>query len=213
LFNTWLRQPIEEEYKDLIWATAGALAIRAFSSISATSIEEAWPLGTPASTDLEWLRLGAGKMALWHIVDPLREASVFAVMCKSVSLRKPLPTQGTNGVSPELKQLCAMDDQSTQANNPYFTVAHSVSRYINAPPGDDLLHQTFGAMASMNSQFQTLLARKDRAALVLLSLWYSKAGKSKWWIEQRAKYELAAIKAYLRRSHSRNDIIEALLST
>src|SRR6201992_1574404 len=72
LFNKWLSQSIKEEHKDPLWATAGTLAILTFSSINACFPEESWPLSAPDSSDLEWLRLGTGKMALWHLVNPLR---------------------------------------------------------------------------------------------------------------------------------------------
>jgi hypothetical protein len=213
LFNKWLSQPIKEEHKDPLWATAGILVILTFSSICATSLEEAWPLKTPDSADLEWLRLGAGKMALWHIVAPLRPGSVFSVISEPLaSLRKPLPTQGADGLLLEVKQLCAIDDESTQLNNAYFTVAHAVSGFVNSSTDYTLQHQAFDAMAHMDSQFRCLLEKKDAVALVLLSLWYTKAGKSKWWMEQRSKYELAAMKTYLRRHHRTNSVIEALIT-
>jgi hypothetical protein len=52
LYNKWLSQPIKEEHKDPLWATAGALGILTFSAINAGSLDEAWPLGTSDSSDL-----------------------------------------------------------------------------------------------------------------------------------------------------------------
>lgn len=136
LFNRWLCQPIKEEHKDPLWATAGALSILTFSSINACSAEEAWPLGASDSSDLDWIRLGVGKITLWDLVNPMRSESVFRVMTETFAyIHHPLPQRGTDGVSTELAQLCGINDSSTQENNPYFSVAHSLSRLLEAPKG------------------------------------------------------------------------------
>ncbi|EWG44680.1 hypothetical protein FVEG_15701 [Fusarium verticillioides 7600] len=106
LFNKSLGQPIKEEHKDTIWAAASTLGILAFSSINACPVEETWPLGLPDSSDLEWLRLAAGKMRLWQLLNPLRASSVFKPMADTfVTMHQSLPVEGINGVLVELRQL------------------------------------------------------------------------------------------------------------
>jgi hypothetical protein len=213
LFNRWLSQPIKEEHKDPLWATAGSLAIVTFSSINACSPEETWPLGAPDSSDLEWLRLGTGKMALWHLVNPLRPESVFRIISETfASMNRPLPVKGTDGVSVELVKLCGLDESSTQENNPYFTVVHAFSQLLDAPKSDAL---QFGRVMTvsryMHNKFETCLKQKDPVALLLLCLWYTRARESKWWIGLRARYELPAICTYLQRYHGDNSAIQALI--
>lgn len=212
LFNKWLSQPIKEEHKDPLWAAAGTIAILTFSSINTCFPEEAWPLGAPDSSDLEWLRLGTGKMTLWPLVNPLRPESVFRIMFENFAhMHQPLPAQGTDGVSVELLQLCGLDESSTQESNPYFMVVHGISQLLEAPKG--VASQGIVMMVSrhMHNEFGAYLEKKDPVALLLLCLWYTRARESIWWIDLRARYELPAICTFLERYHKENRVIQALL--
>ncbi|KAF2097028.1 hypothetical protein NA57DRAFT_77280 [Rhizodiscina lignyota] len=212
LFNKWLSHPIEEKYKDPLWATAGSLGILTFSSINVRSPEEAWPLGPADSSDLEWLRLGVGKMKLWHLVNPLRPGSVFRIMSESFAyMHTPLPTKGTDGVSAELVQLCGLDESSTRENNPYFSVVHAISWLLEAPKGEVSQGRIMMVSNHMHDEFGTYLEKKDPVALLLLCLWYTRAREAKWWIEFRARHELPAICTYLHRYHKDNSAIQALI--
>ncbi|KAK9371084.1 hypothetical protein V1509DRAFT_615727 [Lipomyces kononenkoae] len=212
LFNKWLRQPIKEEHKDPIWATAGTLSILTFSSINTCFPEEAWPLGAPDSSDLEWLRLGSGKMTLWHLVNPLRPESVYRIMAEKLAyMRRPLPAKGTDGVSVELVQLCGLDESSTPDNNPYFTVVHGLSWVLEVPRAKVSHGGVMMVWSHMHNEFGTLLEKKDPVAVLLLCLWYTRARESKWWIDLRARYEIPAICMYLQRYHRDNSAIQALI--
>ena len=211
LFNKWLSQPLTEEYKDALWATAGMLAVLAFSSSHATCLGEAWPLHIPDSSDLEWLRLGAGKSALRELVDPLRRTSVFRTMSKSFHMDQPLPTKGIESISDELVQICGLDKSSTPDSNPYFAVAHSLARLPETATSEASKGQVMMASARMNHDFAVCLERKDPVALLLLCLWYVKARGSRWWIDVRARFEIPAICTYLQRHHRDNSAIQALI--
>lgn len=212
LFRKRLSQPIREEHKDPLWAAAGAVAILTFSSPTASSPDDAWPLGVPDSSDLDWLRLGVGKMKLWHLVNPLRPESVYRVISESYAkLHQSVPTRGIDGVSVELVQLCGLDESSTRENNPFFTVAHGLSQLLEAPKGRVSLDSAMKVWSFMNNGFVVLLEMKDPVALLLLCLWYTRASESRWWISIRAEYELPAIRAYLERHHGDNSVIQALL--
>lgn len=210
LFNKWLNQPIKEEHKDPLWATAGTLAILTFSSVNACFPEEAWPLGKPDSSDLEWLRLGTGKMALWHLVNPLRPESVFRIMSETLAcMHPPLLAKGIEGVSVELVQLCGLDESSTRENNPYFTVVHGLSLLLEVPKSEASQGRVVMVLRHMHNEFRTCLEKKDPIALLLLCLWYTRARESKWWINLRARHELPAICTYLQRYHRDNGAIQA----
>jgi hypothetical protein len=213
LFNKWLSQgPIKEENKDPLWAAAGSLGILTFSSMNPGTLEETWPLGPPDSSDLEWLRIGTGKMALWQLVDPMRPGSVFRTMSATfASLHQPPPAQGTEGVSVDLAQLCGLDESSTGENNPYFAVAHGLSLLLEMPKGEVGLGAVLMVSRHMHNEFTSRLEKKDPIALLLLCLWYTRARESKWWIDLRARYELPAICTYLQRYHGDNSAIQALI--
>ncbi|KAI1131409.1 hypothetical protein F5Y10DRAFT_233606 [Nemania abortiva] len=213
LFNKRLREPITTDEKDSIWGTAAALAVLSFASpdISGTP-EGSWPLNPSMSMDLEWLRLNKGKMSLWPIVNPLRPDSIFCVMASTFAeMRSPLPEGGIDGTRTTLAVACGLHDLSTADSNPYFNSAHAVSQILGLR--DDLVRigQTELFTRSIDSRFQSLLSEKDPVALLLLYLWYRKAGRSIWWIDLRARVECPAICLYLRRYHAENHSVQAFL--
>lgn len=213
LFNKWLRQPIKEEHKDPLWATAGSLGILTFSSVNVSTKEEVWPLGAPDASDLEWLRLGTGKMALWKLVDPMRPTSAYRGMHETFrAMHQPLPDKGIDGIPIELVRACGLDESSTRENNPYFVIAHGLRILLQEPIGKASMGKCMTVTSHMHNGFDRLLERKDPVALMLLLLWYMRAGKSVWWIDLRARYEIPAIRTYLQRYHGDNTAIQALLS-
>jgi hypothetical protein len=211
LFGKRLSQPIREEHKDPLWAAAGAVAILTFSTLTASSPSEAWPLGAPDSSDLDWLHLGVGKMKLWHLVNPLRPESVYRGISESFAkMHQSMPTRGIDGVSEELVQLCGLDESSTRENNPFFTFSHGLSQLLEAPKGMVSLDNAMRVWSFTNARFVTLLEIKDPVALLLICLWYSRVSEDRWWISIRAKYEVPAICTYLERYHGDNSAIQAL---
>ncbi|KAI1261651.1 hypothetical protein F5Y18DRAFT_196414 [Xylariaceae sp. FL1019] len=210
LFNKWLSQPLQEDHKDPIWATAGMLGILAFASMNASSYGDAWPLKPPDSSDLEWTRLGNAKMTLWHIVNPLRPDSIFRIMSDTFrKMREPLPGKGRENIPDDLAELCGITDSSTKETNPYFEVAHGVSwlqKKDNITLGTAMM-----VMGHMHNEFEVALRDRDPVAMLLLCLWYTKARHTVWWINFRARYELPAICTYLRLHHQHDAELQALI--
>ncbi|CAK7225668.1 hypothetical protein SEUCBS140593_005982 [Sporothrix eucalyptigena] len=212
LFNEWLSQPLTEENKDPIWSGAGSLSILTFSSTTATRPEQAWPLGPPdPPSDLEWLRLGAGKMTLWSMVNPAREGSVFRPMFQVLGELRTNFVESDAPLLPELGILCGIDESSTAETNPYYDVAISLSRLIPLPADHASLGTILMVASKMHGLFEELLHQRDPVALLLLGLWYAKARKCKWWIEFRARHEIPAIYQYLKKHHPAHKIIYRLL--
>jgi len=212
LFSKWLSQPIEEEDKDAIWATAVTLAILTFSCIDVSSFEQAWPLKRPDPSDLQWLRLKASDKAIWQLANPMRPSSVFRKVPDTFSqIPEKLPIGGIDGVSVELAKLCGLDGSSTPENNTYFGFVHSLSRLLEVPKGEASLGKTFMVVSVISDELRACLEEKDPVALFLLYLWYSRALEIRWWIDIRARYELPAIRKYLQLHHKDIGIIQALL--
>ncbi|OKL56987.1 hypothetical protein UA08_07955 [Talaromyces atroroseus] len=212
LFNKRLSQHIKEEDKDPLWATAGSIGILTFSSINACLPDHAWPLGAPDPSDLDWLRLGAGKMSLWYLLDPLRPGSVFRSMSETLQqMHQPLPEKGLDSVLAELVHVCGLSESSSRENNPYFTVAHGLSRLLEKPRGEASQNSALGVASKMHNDFRMCLEKKDPIALLLLCLWYTRARETRWWIDFRARYEIPAICTYLQRYHKDNSAIQALI--
>ena len=115
-----------------------------------------------------------------------------------VRMRQRLPEKGIKGVKEELVDLCGLDETTKEQGNPYFTVAHALSRLED----DDSYGTALMVGSCMHGEFGTLLLEKDPIALVLLYLWQSKARRIRWWFEMRARVELPAIRSYLLRFHA-----------
>ncbi|KUJ19435.1 uncharacterized protein LY89DRAFT_706176 [Mollisia scopiformis] len=202
LFNKRLREPIETKDKDPIWGTAAALAVLTFSTPESDTPEESWPLKPSGPSDLEWLRMSKGKMSLWRIADPLRPESLFRVMAPTYAqMNSPLPEQGIDGITKDLASVCLLDNSSTAENNPYFNAAHALSQILDLPDSQLTTGHTELFTGTIRGPFKSLLLEKDPVALLLLYLWYRKAGRSMWWIGARARVECPAICSYLRQHH------------
>lgn len=163
--------------------------------------------------DLQWLLAKEGKMSLWTITNPLREDSIFRVM-KPVyaTMFSPLPSSGIEGIHPGLAALCGLDSDSRSDESPYFLPLHALSRLLNLPPdnggsvaggGRPGGHVTVGHtepfMNHVQGAFRALLVARDPRALLLLYLWYRRAGPGVWWVSLRARVEGPAICEYLER--------------
>ncbi|KAJ5517679.1 hypothetical protein N7453_000101 [Penicillium expansum] len=212
LLNQRLRGPIEDEDKDPIWGTAAALVILTISSPDVHTPEQAWPLKSSDSSDLDWVRMSKGKMALWHTVNPLRPGSLFRVMAATFAhMHSPLPEGGIDGIPRALVAICNLKDLSKAETNPYFHAAHALSQILDLPDSGVRTGQIQLFMRSIHGPFEHLLRKRDPAALLLLYLWYCKASRSIWWIELRARVECPAICLYLRLYHKENDAVQAFL--
>ncbi|KAK7935976.1 hypothetical protein PG985_001471 [Apiospora marii] len=212
LLNKRLREPIKTMDKDPIWGTAAALAVLSFASIDASTPEASWPLKPPDSSDLEWSRMGQGKMSLWDVANPMRPDSLFSIMAPTYAhLHAPLPDRAIDDIPGALAAVCGLDDLSTVGKNPYLDAAYAVSR-IQALTDDQVtIGQTERFTQAIRGPFESLLRAKDPVALLLLYLWYRRAGRCMWWIALRARVECPAICAYLRMYHGENGNVMAFL--
>ncbi|KAH8648642.1 hypothetical protein BX600DRAFT_117181 [Xylariales sp. PMI_506] len=212
LLNRRLVEPIETKHMDPIWGTAAALALLAFSGPDACTPEESWPMKPSDPSDLEWLRMNEGKMSLWRLANPLRPDSLFSVMASTYAqMHAPMPEKGIDGVPAALAFLCHLDDSSTAKNSPYFEAAHAVALIQALPDSEVRTGHTQIFIRSVRGRFKSLLREKDPVALLLLYLWYQKAGRCLWWVELRAKVERPSIRSYLRLYHEGDKAIHALL--
>lgn len=214
LFNRRLRQPVGTGDKDPVWGTAGALAILSFCSPDACTPEESWPLkpSDEPSDGLEWLRMSRGKMSLWAVANPLRPDSLYSIMAPVFADMDSRPPEGgTHGIPGALAAVCRLEDSSTEENNAYFSAAHALSQLQHLPDSQVTVGQTELLPRSIHGSFELLLREKDPVALLLLYLWYRKAGRCIWWVGLRARVECPAICSYLRLHHKGYGAVQAFL--
>jgi hypothetical protein len=212
LLNWKLSQPILPEDRDPLWATAAILGIVSLSSIEGFIPEESWPLKPSDPSDLAWLRMSEGKMAVWNLTDPLRSGSIFNAMSKEYqALFAPIPMVGIDDIPATLVRLCNLDKYSTCESNPYFVAAHTISGLQGLSDEPFTRSKCLNFISHMQQPFKNLLQEKDPVALLLLALWYTKVHRFMWFIQHRATVESQSILLYLHRYHKDNRAIRELL--
>ncbi|KAK9483512.1 hypothetical protein V1527DRAFT_498343 [Lipomyces starkeyi] len=185
LFNRKLSTPLQPSDRDALSATAALLGVIAFSCLETSTPEEAWPLKTPAHSDLQWLKMVEGKNTIWKVADPLRlNSSVFRALDHDLSF----PASTSSGIE----------------NIPSAFIQIYVSKI---PP---LLH--IECVQSIIPRFLSmLLEQKDSRALVLLAYWYAKVCHLQWWIARRALLEYQAICLYMEKHHAGDTATQELV--
>lgn len=212
LFNQHLKYPLRPASLDPTWGTAAALAVLTFTSPDAETPEQAWPMATSRASDFDWLRISKGKMSLWHAVNPLREGSVFRIMAPTFAeMFAPLPGRGRVGVPGAMADLCGIDEESTGKTNAYFEASHSVAGVLALRHTEIGTGRVWLFVRSVRGRFEELLRGRDPVALVLLYLWYCKAGRGIWWVGMRARVECPAICMYLQLYHRGRHDVHAFL--
>jgi hypothetical protein len=196
LLNQALSRSIRPEERDTLWMAATFLGVNAVLTLSATTPQEAWPLKSHES-DLGWLRFAGSKMALWELTNPVRQDSLFQNMKgEYAQMFNSIAADGVSGVPPWLAVLCDLHEGSTIHNNPYFTAAHTLSLVLDQS-AEISRSRILAFTSQMEPSFKDLLRVKDPVALLLLALWYERAGPAIWWIQHRATIEYQAICLYL----------------
>ena len=215
LFNSKLSDPFPAAERDAVFATAVCLGVIAFFYIDAKTPEEAWPLKSPSSLDLNWLSLSEGKKTLGRYVQPASEPSLFQTLMPLVNT-KPRSTSSTvpglEALPAAFIWLCGLDATSTPDNNAYYAVADGLAKSLHS---DCKLTTILGFLCFISflpPGFSQLLRRKDPGALLLLAYWYAKMCQYQhWWIVGRAALEGQSICMYLQRYHRHDADIQELL--
>ena len=214
MFNSKLSRTVRDSERDALWATSVFLGVMTLAQIDARVPEEAWPLKSPGSMDLNWLEMSEGKKAVWKITDPLRVDSVFRPMLlENYSFLHASPTAVDLVSLPcGFAQLYGLDATSTIENNPYHGTAATLSHSLNS---DSMLATVMGflsVISNMRPEYTRLVKKKDSRALLLLAYWYAKVCQFHlWWLSRRALLECQAICIYLQKYHRDESEIQELL--
>jgi hypothetical protein len=203
LFNDVLSRPIHPCSRDAVWATGALLGAAVFAYVEPSSAEDAWPLKPADPTDLDWLKLGEGKKAIWNIANPTRPDSLFKGLAHSLNHLR-LPTWAT---APDFatipncwKRVFNITPSTTIDNNPYCFPVIILARLHGLSPTHDNILDFLYFMAYMPRDFKTLLEGKDPRALLLLLWWFRKLEHGElWWTRRRAAVEGQAIEIWLER--------------
>ena len=214
LFNRKLSSPIVEADRDSLWATAALLGAIAFSSIDATTPEEAWPLKPSEASDLDWLQMSEGKKAIWTIANPLRPDSVFnslGVEFDDSYYSYEMFASGIDGIPTAFVKLYEFDVNSSAKTSPYHVAVRVVANTLDVEGIQENIVKFFKFASHMQPEFMTLMANKDPRALLLVAYWYAKIRNAIWWVHRRATLEGQAICLYLERWYPQETAIHDLL--
>jgi hypothetical protein len=203
LFNAVLSRPVPDSYRDAVWATGALLGAAVFAYVEPSCPEEAWPLKPADPSDLDWLKLGEGKKAIWKVANPTRPDSVFRDMAKYLNhLRLPAwAAEPDFAAVPNCwKRVFNINADTTIHNSPYCFPVIVLSRLHGLTASHDTIIEFLAFMAYMPVEFKMLLECKDARAMMLLMWWYRKLEHGElWWIKKRAAVEGRAIEMWLER--------------
>ncbi|KAI5358760.1 putative zn(2)-C6 fungal-type DNA-binding domain-containing protein [Septoria linicola] len=207
------------EEKDALWATAAVLGATAFTSIEATSPQEAWPLRPPSFEDLDWLKMSDGKREVWKMTNPLREGSAFRPALELEEKKDEVSYH--RAIDPNLDLLfpyvTKLYNLETPANDdsphdPYREAASIITRLLPIDATHSTIMWFLSFLGHMDPEYRRLLEAKDPAALLLLAWWYAKLiPYSVWWLTRRAMLECQAICLYLDQTLEADHDIRKLL--
>lgn len=132
-------QPVKDESRDALWASAALMGTIQFATFEARTPEEAWPLKSCDTTDLDWLKMSDGKKAVFAIADPTRADSVFCKMSTGHGkLWRPLiePEDCSNTDAVEMTRdfvdMFGLGPSSTCGDkNPYYKAAMALARLLH----------------------------------------------------------------------------------
>jgi hypothetical protein len=204
LFNEKLNIGVFPDDRDALWATAVLLGASMFTSCEETSPENAWPLKSPSSTDLDWLRLTDGKKAIFKIANPLRPDSLFSSLA-SVHQKDYLPCSTISNTVLQtlpsgLLALCVLHVQSNpEKSNAYYSTVRALAPLLQISCSGSTIVKYLSFISHFDPDFRDMLVDKDPLALLILAYWYAKVCRYEWWIAKRAMVECRAICIYLTR--------------
>ena len=211
LFNQKLSAPVQSFDCDALWVTAVLLCSTIFSSVDASSPEEAWPLKPSEPSDLEWMRMICGKMVIWNLTNPSRPDGLFNALAVNHECWGPSSTDELEGISPAFVQLYGLENPSTAYNNPYHTAVHALAPLLHIECNQTTVPKFVQFICDLQPNFKDLLEQKDPRALLLMAYWYAKMCQSIWWAVRRARLECQAICLYLERYYLYETAIQEML--
>ncbi|PYH98162.1 hypothetical protein BO71DRAFT_447373 [Aspergillus ellipticus CBS 707.79] len=185
---------------DSLISTCLLMTIRSFA------LEEYNPLGSFVFSDdmasLNWLSLQAGLRFLIYATRGWQGGSMWWEVFNKADNSKIQffddESAGRGGMDPELADLCGIDETTTAETNPYHAPVRMLTGVLALERGMKSFGAYAGLMGRLLPDFFEKLMQKDPPALVILSWWLALMhGTELWWVQTRARSEIAAICWYL----------------
>lgn len=205
-------------------STAAILWTISFSHIEARTSQEAWPLKSTSSSDLNWIRMNSGKEQIWKVTQSYRPDPVSMTLASMrthemliIPYKDKINDGFLNNIPPAFIRLfnLANHDSPPQDDSidPHYTIGMQVAQVVF---GDYPIYVTILSFVSfvggISSEVKGLLEAKDPRMLLALALWYAKLYQvGIWWMSRRLLLEGQAIRIYLKRFYSHDADIQAVL--
>ncbi|KAK0702773.1 hypothetical protein B0H67DRAFT_547011 [Lasiosphaeris hirsuta] len=208
LFNKKLSRPIDPHERDALWPAAALTATSAFADITATRMDESWPLTPPSADDLSWLKLTSGKQAIIELSNPIRKQGTSGRVPITSTLAQFIQPTANVGdevfnLPPIFIELYGLDEFSTPTSNPYHTAATLLAQIIPLEINRNTVSKFLSFVGFPDPRYVRLLADRDPSAMLLLLYWYAKAlSLDQWWIWRRAHLEGPAMCDFLAKEFS-----------
>ncbi|TFA97802.1 hypothetical protein CCMA1212_010527 [Trichoderma ghanense] len=209
---------LSSSHRDALWISASILGAASFASIRTQDPSAAWPLADPdPASDLDWLKMGHGKRAVWSITDPSRPDSLFhGILDKTPMQHNYLATSAPIPPGSLPKALYTVFHLTSSsgdiAENPYHSPCSILAALWNIPIDDDNVLYFLSFITQMDPSYRALVEEKDPRALLLLLYWHSMVmSYDRWWLRRRCDVEARAILIYLERNCADDEDIMELL--
>lgn len=202
-------------------STAAILWTISFSHIEARTSQEAWPLKSTSSSDLNWLRMNNGKEEIWKVTQSYRPDTVSMTLASMRTHEMlPIPHKNDNTLLNNLPpafirlfNLANHDSLQDDSIDPHYTIGVQVAEvvFVDCPIYVTIL-SFVSFVSGISSEVRGLLEAKDPRMLLALALWYAKLYQvGIWWMSRRLLLEGQAICIYLKRFLSHDADIQAVL--
>ncbi|KAJ5609311.1 hypothetical protein N7528_009878 [Penicillium herquei] len=165
---------------------------------------DSWVL-TNKPESMNWLALQSGLRCILTLTSSYLPKSIWCEAFKEVDrtgdkIFKQEEAKGREGLSPDLADLCEIDEETTEESNIYYTPLRYLSELMVLEPSGPNVAHVASFMGRLECEFLALLRKRDPRALVILAHWMGlMCSLSEWqpWVEARIRKECVAICMFL----------------
>ncbi|KAJ6022279.1 hypothetical protein N7540_007783 [Penicillium herquei] len=203
LYQRALSSKIHEENVDALLSTCMLMGVM---TICPEKFEptDSWVL-TNKPESMNWLALQSGLRCILTLTSSYLPKSIWCEAFKEVDrtgdkIFKQEETKGREGLSPDLADLCEIDEETTEHSSIYYTPLKYLSELMVLEPNGPNVAHVASFMGRLECEFLALLRKRDPRALIILAHWMGlMCSLSEWqpWVEARIRKECIAICMFL----------------
>ncbi|KAL4956404.1 hypothetical protein BDW69DRAFT_86021 [Aspergillus filifer] len=196
-----LQSPMGPENMDPLFSACLLMTINSFA-MDSFNPGQSFVFSSDPAVSLNWLFVQSGLRHLLARSRPwLRKSMWWKMFMDSRNDLFEDTRPGREGLHPRLADLCGINEQSDETNNPYFLPLRMLTPLLSLEPSYKTFPRITTFMGRLGPDFYERLIAKDPPGLVVLAWWLAlMLGINLWWVDKRAKSECVAICMYLKDS-------------